>query len=179
MTGSNGRRTWPAELSAAASALLEAGNSAQATGRLNWDFATQITTLCQQDLTSACLRFLIRAGFVDHADEVADHTGATRIYKLTSKFKFSSRTCVILTPLGRAAAEALLQRTAEGIPTRSVSEGLQPAQLDTSQPALVPSASFSLPGPPLVTSDPETPASRPRHTPLWDPVMRGSPDHCF
>ena len=159
MTGSNGGQTWPAELSAAASALLAASDSAHETGRSNWDFAIQIARLYDQNLTSTGLRVLIREGFIDHADEVTDDTADTRIFELTDALRISSRTCVILMPLGRAAAQSLLSARSRTAPQ---------AQRNTPQPTAI----VSLPEASLATPSTETPTSLLHIPPLWKPDLK-------
>jgi hypothetical protein len=164
---------WPEEFNAAAIALLKASDSAREMDRPDWDFALEIAELRRHALTTTELRSLISLGLICHAAELPSQGEADRTFQSTGRLSFTPRTCFILTPAGRAAAQHLLSNSAHQTATTlppANSSPILPLPNGSQTPSFSSPGStlLSLPGSSLVTRHPEAPASLPDLKPLWD-----------
>ena len=71
-----------------------------------WEFAVEIESLIAEGLTTSDLRWLLRKGYVEHAQEVTRPRDKTRRFQSCCNLAFAPRTCFVLTEAGlRLAAE--------------------------------------------------------------------------
>ncbi|MBW3543604.1 MAG: hypothetical protein KY476_25415 [Planctomycetes bacterium] len=131
----------------------------------HWDFAVEIATLRSFGLTNSDLRWLVLAGFVEHARDVTPVGEDGRQFRATGNLRFTNRSSFVLTARGRqAAAEAgitadvweafdsLRPRTAEATPYAENGKGHRNGRTE-----------IVLPSSPTATS------LEPPVKPQWDP----------
>ncbi len=92
---------------AAILALLEAHEYGQDLDRTDWDFALEIGSLRQMNLSNSDLRWLVGRGVIDHAVEVTGPGDLERSFRQSSRLLFFRRTCFVITPQGIALAPLL------------------------------------------------------------------------
>ncbi len=124
---------------AAILALLEAHEYGQDLERTDWDFALEIGSLRQMNLSNSDLRWLVGRGVIDHAVEVTAPGDPERCFRQSSRLLFLRRTCFVITPQGIALAP-LLRDGAE------LADGLPRLQTTTERPR----TTWELLGEPLV-----------------------------
>jgi hypothetical protein len=91
--------------------LLKAYHRARDLGRDRWDFALQIQFLRHAGLSPTDLRQLIAQGFVEHRTGTSRSGARRRAFARPIPFRFSERSCFILTDRGAAAVSATVRRT--------------------------------------------------------------------
>lgn len=101
-------QNWPAELTSAASLLLQAVQLADEVPCSWWNFAVETAELQRLGITNNAMRLLICRGLVDHAEEVDASRLVDRMFQPTARLSIVPRTCFVLTQAGREAAERLL-----------------------------------------------------------------------
>jgi hypothetical protein len=92
------------ELQSALAELLSAFQSAKDTESAQWDFAVSIRLMSKLGLTMTDLRWLVRKGFVEHAQEVTVLGENGRAFRPTGDLTFTRKTCFVLTEAGVARA---------------------------------------------------------------------------
>ncbi len=90
--------------------LWSASVYAERTGVDAWEFALEMRELQELGLSDNDLRYLVRLKLVKHASESDDHTLSVRKFDPDSDLHFTSRSCFVLTPMGKEAA-SILSRT--------------------------------------------------------------------
>ncbi|MBI3469387.1 MAG: hypothetical protein HY000_40815 [Planctomycetes bacterium] len=85
--------------------LLEAYRYAQAAGRDPWDFAVEIDDLRDAGITDSDLRYLICAGFAEHATEVTRPAWRKRVFRKLHNLGMTNKTCLVLTERGESFAQ--------------------------------------------------------------------------
>src|SRR5262245_44965583 len=101
-------QVWPAELTSAASLLLQAAQLADEVPCSWWNFAVESAELQRLGINNNGLRLLICRGLVDHAEELVASRPVDRAFQPTARLSIVPRTCFVLTQVGREAAERLL-----------------------------------------------------------------------
>jgi hypothetical protein len=61
-----------------------------------WAFAVEITLLEEAGLSNSEFRWLLKHGYVEHAEEVTLRTSAEREFRAVSKHRFTEKTCFVL-----------------------------------------------------------------------------------
>ena len=87
--------------------LLQAYVYAQDLERDVWDFALEINDLRSVGLSNSDFRWLICAGYVKHARDMATPGDAERFFRPDKGLVFSDHTCFVLTETGMEAASLL------------------------------------------------------------------------
>jgi hypothetical protein len=96
----------PSSLRAGLQLLLTAARYAEELDRDAWDFAVEISHLRAAGLTNSDLRWLVCKEYVEHAREITLPGEMRRSFHGHGGLIFFKRSCFILTPSGREAAEA-------------------------------------------------------------------------
>ena len=65
-----------------------------------WEFAVEIDRLMASDLATSDLRWLVLAGYVEHAREVTQTCDATRRFQPSRNLAFTKESCFVLTDAG-------------------------------------------------------------------------------
>lgn len=107
--------TVPPSLIPALVLLLRAEEYARQQQAPAWDFAEEISTLQREGLANCDLRWLVCAGYVEHAVETTGRGHARRQFRRANSFRFAERSCFVLTPAGVVFAQrCCAQPTAPG-----------------------------------------------------------------
>jgi hypothetical protein len=88
------------KLQQALAALLEAFDYAVDTSSDRWDFAIPIRRLRKLGINEADLRWLVRKGWVEHAQEMTVPGDDGREFRSSGNLTFTRRTCFVLTEAG-------------------------------------------------------------------------------
>ena len=84
--------------------LLEAYKYAQVIGRSTWDFAVEIDCLRTVGVTDGDLRYLICAGYAEHAVELTRARSLNRVFRRLHNLGLTDKTCFVLTEQGASFA---------------------------------------------------------------------------
>lgn len=87
--------------------LLEAYTYAQAIDRNTWDFAVEIDCLRDVGVTDGDLRYLICAGYAEHAVELTRVGSHKRVFRRLHNLGLTDKTCFILTEHGESFAHQI------------------------------------------------------------------------
>jgi hypothetical protein len=93
--------------------VLAEAHGLSGTERDRWQFALDWVDLEAVGLRAAELRFLIREGLILHATETTGTKAKRRTFRSIDSLSFPAGTCVRLTPLGVAVAEAVAAAAGE------------------------------------------------------------------
>lgn len=88
-------------LAAAADELHLAANYAEDVSADVWEFAISIQRLAELGLSEIDLRWLVKRGYVKHAEEVTIKGDDGRIYRPSGNLTFCQRSCFVLTSIGK------------------------------------------------------------------------------
>lgn len=91
--------------------LLEARDYARDLQTSIWDFAVELATLRELQLTKSDLRWMLGRNLVEQAIEVTLMGDAERSFRQPMRPLFSKRACFVLTPAGAAMARELRGET--------------------------------------------------------------------
>ena len=89
--------------------LVEAHDCARELERSAWDFAIEIRSLYELEMTSCDLRWLACRGYVEHAREATPQGDSPRSFEKNSSLNFNAETCFVLTNAGLTFARCALQ----------------------------------------------------------------------
>lgn len=106
--------------------LSEAAEYATELERSRWDFAVEIADLRQAGLSRNDFRWLVCAGFVEHAIEVTDHQSMERVFAPEAGLVFSAESCFVLTDLGLQAVSLAQSKTEPQVVSGYISSNRSP-----------------------------------------------------
>lgn len=72
--------------------------------RSGWDFAVELSDLGDDGVTHETLRWMLGKGLIEHAIEAENHQGIGRSFESRGGFKFSQRSCFVITRVGHELA---------------------------------------------------------------------------
>ncbi|MGD9722711.1 MAG: hypothetical protein AB7O59_15365 [Pirellulales bacterium] len=101
-------------LQPALSLLLQAWDYAIELEQDVWNMAVELDVLRAAKLTNSDLRWLAAKGYVEHGVEATGLDDSVRHFRRTPLPMFTELTCVVLTPIGAAAARELCEAAAAG-----------------------------------------------------------------
>ena len=107
--------------------LLEAYRCAQSLGRGVWDFAVEIDRIRATGVSNTDLRYLLCAGYAEHATEVTGPRSRLRVFRKIQSLGFTDKTCFVLTELGESFA------LKAGVSTPILSESSQTRNLHSGE----------------------------------------------
>jgi hypothetical protein len=84
--------------------LAEAGACARRMGCDPWEFAIELEVLIAEGVMANDLRWLVKKGYIEHAQEVTRARDTIRRFRSCCNLGFSKRTCFVLTAAGALMA---------------------------------------------------------------------------
>jgi hypothetical protein len=119
-------------------ALLEAREYARDLQTSIWDFAVELSSLRELQLTKSDLRWMLGRGLVEEAIEVTLMGDAQRSFRQPMRPMFSKRACFVLTSAGAALARELRGETDSRTALVVRSSGARSWPAPTAPPRLLP-----------------------------------------